>query len=111
MVKRGQAYYVDLIGSGCVQYGLRPCLVLSNDIGNKHSSIVTVAAITSKRKTHLPTHVSINLPKRSTVMLERIQTVNQSQLHKYKSTLSDADMIKIDKALAISLQIGGQNGA
>ncbi len=108
-IKRGDIYYAELnpvIGSE--QDGTRPVLILQNDIGNKHSPTVIIAAITSRRKKKLPTQVSVKnveLPKDSTVMLEQIRTIDKQRLREYICTLSEMQMGKVEQAAKISLGI------
>lgn len=110
MIKRGELYYADLspiIGSE--QGGLRPVLVLQNDLGNKYSPTVIAAATTSRIiKAKLPTHVELNsasccLPKDSIVLLEQIRTLDKSRLKERIGELPDEVMAKINDALLVSL--------
>ncbi|MEG2014802.1 MAG: type II toxin-antitoxin system PemK/MazF family toxin [Clostridia bacterium] len=110
MIKRGEVYYADLnpvIGSE--QGGIRPILVLQNDIGNKYSPTIIAAATTSKLdKARLPTHIELssdkyNLPKNSVVLLEQIRTIDKSRLKEKICELPDDIMKQIDNALLISL--------
>lgn len=111
-MKRGDIYYADLrpvVGSE--QGGIRPVLIIQNDIGNMHSPTVIVAAITSKlHKTQLPTHIHLDsrnceLIKDSVILLEQIRTIDKQRLKSMVCHL-DADMMdKVDKALKISLAI------
>lgn len=109
MMKRGDVYYADLspvIGSE--QGGTRPVLILQNNIGNKYSPTVIVAAITSKiEKSKVPTHVSIgqdtHLTEDSAVLLEQIRTIDKQRLTDKITHLSDDLMEKVDSALKISL--------
>ena len=85
IIKRGEIYYADLSPAvGSEQDGLRPVIVLQNDMGNKHSPTTIVAAITSREsKAHLPTHVKISadgLKASSIVLLEQIRTIDKSRL-------------------------------
>ena len=108
-VKKGEIYYCDLgdpIGSR--QGGMRPVLILQNDIGNKYSPTTIVAAITAKRKRNYCTHVELDncgLPLLSTVMLEQILTVDKSELGDYMGKVSKQTMKEIDRAACISLGI------
>ena len=83
LVKRGDIFYADLgTVRGSEQGGIRPVLIVQNDIGNKYSPTVIVAPITSQDKTKLPTHVSLDmvnsgLPKKSTVMMEQVRTLDK----------------------------------
>jgi len=109
-VTRGDVYYADLnpvIGSE--QGGVRPVLVIQNDIGNRYSPTVIVAAITSKiEKAKLPTHIEIpadrsNLNRDSVILLEQIRTIDKKRL-KRKVTHLNADILeKVDEAIEISL--------
>ena len=107
-VKRGQIYYADLspvIGSE--QGGIRPVLIIQNDIGNTHSPTVIAAAITSRfSKASLPTHIEIRkcgLAKDSIVLLEQIRTLDKRRLKAYMGELDENTMSQIDKAIMISL--------
>ena len=112
IIKRGDIYYADLnpvIGSE--QGGKRPVLIISNDIGNKHSPTVIVAAITSRvhTKTKLPTHTAVDnlecLNKDSVILLEQIRTIDKKRLEEYIGMLPSNQMARVDKALAISLSL------
>ena len=110
-IKRGELYYATLdpvIGSE--QGGKRPVLILQNDIGNKHSPTVVVAAITSRLgKAKLPTHVNLSsekLSKDSIVLLEQIRTIDKQRLKEHMGHLDDGAMNRIDEALSISFGLG-----
>ena len=109
MVKRGDVFYADLspvIGSE--QGGVRPVLVVQNDIGNKYSPTIIIAAITSQiNKAKLPTHVEIiapeyGLPKDSVVLLEQIRTIDKKRLREKIGKFNDDMMRSVDDALKIS---------
>lgn len=109
-IKRGDIFYADLnpvVGSE--QGGTRPVLIISNDIGNRHSPTVIVAAITSRvhTKAKLPTHTAVNdfegLDKDSIILLEQIRTIDKKRLKNHMGTMPDNIMARVDKALAISL--------
>lgn len=109
-ILRGHMYYADLnpvIGSE--QGGIRPVLCLQNDIGNRHSPTIIVAAITSKSatKAHLPTHHllrnSNGLEQESIVLLEQIRTIDKRRLKDYVGFLDLNDMQAVDTALAVSV--------
>jgi mRNA interferase MazF len=109
-IRRGDIYYADLspiIGSE--QGGVRPVVVIQNNIGNRYSPTVVVAAITSKssRKTELPTHIRLRpdfgLDKDSVVLLEQIRTIDRKRLYVNIGCLNREVMTQIDKALAISI--------
>ena len=111
-IKRGDIYYAELnpvIGSE--QGGTRPVLIISNDIGNRHSPTVIVAAITSRvhTKAKLPTHTAIRdfegLNKDSIILLEQIRTIDKKRLQEYIGMLSESEMARVDKSLAISVSL------
>ena len=109
-MRRGDVYYADLrpvIGSE--QGGIRPVLIVQNDVGNKHSPTVIVAAITSSRTKHrLPTHVTFTsdcLPYKSTVLAEQIRTVDKERLGKRIGKIDRAAMKNVDHAIAMSFGI------
>ncbi len=111
-MKRGDVYYADLrpvIGSE--QGGVRPVLIVQNDIGNKHSPTVICAAITSKmNKAKLPTHIELDadkydMDKDSVILLEQLRTIDKKRL-KDKVCHLDADIMdKVNEALLISLEL------
>ena len=112
-VRRGDIYYADLspvIGSE--QGGMRPVLIVQNDVGNKFSPTVIAAAITSKvGKTKLPTHIDINadkvgLAKDSVILLEQIRTLDKRRLKEKMGHLDSAVMMQVNNALAISCGLG-----
>ncbi|MBQ7937247.1 MAG: type II toxin-antitoxin system PemK/MazF family toxin [Oscillospiraceae bacterium] len=114
-VKRGDIYYADLSPVvGSEQGGIRPVLIVQNDIGNKYSPTVIAAAITSQKdKTKLPTHIAVSsqtcgLAKDSIVLLEQIRTIDKQRLKEHMGRLDDGSMNKIDEALSISFGLGGQ---
>jgi len=109
-ILRGEMYCADLSPVvGSEQGGVRPVLIIQNNIGNKHSPTTIVAAITSKAmtKTSLPTHRLLNstseLGKESIVLLEQIRTIDKRRLKDYVGFLDQSDMKKIDVALALSV--------
>ena len=112
MVKRGELYYADLSPVvGSEQGGIRPVLVVQNDIGNKYSPTVIAAAITSKlNKAKLPTHIELSskeygLEKDSVVLLEQIRTIDKSRLKEKIGELSPYKMNQVNKAMMISLGV------
>ncbi len=109
-IRRGEIYYADLSPVvGSEQGGVRPVLILQNDIGNKYSPTVIVSAITSQLgKAKLPTHIELsaeryNLPKNSVALLEQIRTLDKRRLQEKVTTLSPEKMREVNKALLISL--------
>lgn len=110
VVKRGDIFYADLSPVvGSEQGGIRPVIILQNDVGNKYSPTVIVGAITSQiNKAKLPTHVEISseeygLNKDSVVLLEQIRTLDKRRLKEKIGHMTDSDMEKVDKALLISV--------
>lgn len=109
LVKRGDIYYADLSPVvGSEQGGVRPVLIVQNDVGNKFSPTVIAAAITSQRdKNNLPTHIEVNaqncgLAKDSVVLLEQVRTIDKRRLKEKMGALDSSDMGKINNALSIS---------
>lgn len=112
-VRRGDIYYADLSPVvGSEQGGVRPVLIVQNDVGNKYSPTVIAAAITSQKyKTQLPTHISVTsggcgLAKDSIVLLEQVRTIDKTRLKEHMGTLDNSEMTKIDKALSVSFGLG-----
>ncbi len=114
MVRRGELYYADLspvIGSE--QGGIRPVLVVQNDVGNKYSPTVIAAAVTSKiDKAKLPTHIELSareygLTKDSVVLLEQIRPLDKTRLKERIGQVSADKMRKINEALLVSLGFYG----
>ncbi|MBQ7307525.1 MAG: type II toxin-antitoxin system PemK/MazF family toxin [Clostridia bacterium] len=110
MIKRGELYYADLspvIGSE--QGGLRPVLIVQNDVGNKYSPTIIAAAITSQiNKAKLPTHIELDaltygLPKDSVILLEQIRTLDKTRLKEKIGELDYIKMSKVNQALLVSL--------
>lgn len=116
IVKRGDIFYADLspvIGSE--QGGVRPVLVIQNDVGNKYSPTIIVAAITSQmKKAKLPTHLEIDagnfgLIKDSVLLLEQIRTIDRKRIRDKIGKCDPAFMKEVDKALEISIGIMESN--
>ncbi len=108
-VKRGEIYYADLSPVvGSEQGGVRPVLIVQNDIGNRYSPTVIAAAITSqKEKANLPTHIKVTaegcgLSKDSIVLLEQIRTIDKQRLKERMGSLDEISMDMIDKAISVS---------
>lgn len=111
-VTRGDIYYADLSPVvGSEQGGVRPVLVVQNDVGNKFSPTVIIAAITSQlTKAKLPTHIELektkfNLTKDSVVLLEQIRTLDKRRLKEKISSIDKITMNQVDVAIMISLGI------
>lgn len=108
-VKRGEIYYADLSPVvGSEQGGMRPVLIVQNDVGNKYSPTVIAAAITSQKyKTQLPTHINVHadncgLQKDSIVLLEQVRTLDKKRLKEKMGDMPVGEMSKINKALSVS---------
>ena len=108
-VKRGDIFYADLSPVvGSEQGGLRPVLIIQNDIGNRYSPTVIAAAITSRlSKTHLPTHIDIyaekaGLSKDSVILLEQVRTLDKRRLKEKMGHLDDDVMQVVNSAIAVS---------
>ena len=111
-IKRGDIFYADLspvIGSE--QGGIRPVMIIQNDIGNRHSPTVICAAITSKmNKAKLPTHVEIDaskyhLVKNSVVLLEQVRTIDKQRLKDFICHVDNKLMYQVENALKVSLEL------
>ncbi len=111
-MRRGDIYYADLrpvIGSE--QGGIRPVLIIQNDVGNKHSPTVICAAITSKmNKAKMPTHIELStqkydIEKDSVILLEQVRTIDKKRLRDKVCHLDDEIMQKVNQGLKISLEL------
>lgn len=116
-VKRGDIYYADLSPVvGSEQGGVRPVLIVQNDVGNKYSPTVIAAAITSqKEKAKLPTHIKLEsqhcgLSRDSVVLLEQIRTIDKKRLKERMGKLDDNSMHMINQALSVSFGLGIHEG-
>ena len=112
-VKRGEVFYADLSPVvGSEQGGIRPVLIVQNDVGNRFSPTVIAAAITSQKdKARLPTHIQLNslgsgLARDSIVLLEQIRTIDKRRLKEHMGRLDDTSMTRVDEALQISFGLG-----
>ena len=112
MIKRGDIFYADLrpvVGSE--QGGVRPVLIIQNDIGNKHSPTVICAAITSKmNKAKLPTHIEIEasaygIMRDSVILLEQLRTIDKRRLKDKICHLNKEQLASLDEALKITLDL------
>ncbi len=108
-IKRGDIYYADLSPVvGSEQGGIRPVLIVQNDVGNRYSPTVIAAAITSQQdKTNLPTHIKVSadgsgLQKDSIILLEQVRTIDKKRLKERMGTLDITSMDRVDKALSVS---------
>ncbi len=112
IIRRGDIFYADLrpvVGSE--QGGIRPVLIIQNDIGNKHSPTVICAAITSKmNKAKLPTHIELDsryceIVKDSVILLEQLRTIDKKRLREKVCHLDGSVIHQVNRALCISLDI------
>ncbi|MCR5792594.1 MAG: type II toxin-antitoxin system PemK/MazF family toxin [Lachnospiraceae bacterium] len=112
VIKRGDVFYADLrpvVGSE--QGGVRPVIIIQNDMGNRHSPTVICAAITSRmNKAKLPTHVELSsrnydIVKDSVILLEQVRTIDKSRLRERVCHLDDEVLEKIDYALLVSFSL------
>ena len=106
-ILRGDIYFVENrnfgIGFNSGISGSRPAVIVSNDVGNKHSDFVEVVFLTSKRKKPLPTHVDVICQVPSSALCEQVQTINKNKLGTYVRSCTEKEMKRIDFALKISL--------
>ena len=112
-IKRGDIFYADLSPVvGSEQGGLRPVLIVQNDVGNRSSPTVIAAAITSKLgKARLPTHIDVyadrvGLQRDSVVLLEQMRTIDKQRLKEKMGHLDDESMHAVDTAISVSLGLG-----
>ncbi|MDD6252196.1 MAG: type II toxin-antitoxin system PemK/MazF family toxin [Ruminococcus sp.] len=109
-IKRGDIYYADLSPVvGSEQGGVRPVLIVQNNMGNKYSPTVIAAAITSQQsKANIPTHITIEsdssgLSKNSVVLLEQVRTIDKQRLKEKMGSIGQSTMNRIDEAISISM--------
>lgn len=112
LIRRGDIYYADLRSVvGSEQGGVRPVLIIQNDVGNRHSPTVICAAITSRmNKAKLPTHIELNaaryhMVKDSVILLEQLRTIDKTRLKDRICHLDSDIMEKVGRALQISLDL------
>lgn len=117
-VHRGEVFYADLSPVvGSEQGGVRPVLIVQNDVGNRFSPTVIAAAITSQRsKANLPTHILLSaentgLSRDSIVLLEQVRTLDKHRLKEKMGRLGPEAMSQVDKALSVSFGLGDRPGA
>lgn len=109
MIKRGDIYYADLSPVvGSEQGGLRPVLIVQNDIGNKFSPTVIAAAITSQtNKSKMPTHIPLNencgLSRESVILLEQVRTLDKTRLKEKMGHIGEETMQQVNQAISVSL--------
>ncbi len=116
IIRRGDIFYADLSPVvGSEQGGLRPVLIVQNDVGNKFSPTVIAAAITSQvSKTKLPTHIGVfadnyGLAKDSVILLEQIRTIDKQRLKEKMGHLDSGLMARVNEALSVSFGLGTDN--
>ncbi len=116
-VRRGDIYYADLSPVvGSEQGGIRPVLIVQNDVGNRFSPTVIAAAITSQKdKARLPTHIQVDsvgsgLAKDSIVLLEQIRTIDKRRLKEHMGRLDDFSMKRVNQALQVSFGLSADTG-
>ncbi|WP_317854474.1 type II toxin-antitoxin system PemK/MazF family toxin [Chakrabartyella piscis] len=107
-ITRGEIYYANLgAGVGSEQFGIRPVLILQNNVGNRYSPTVIVAPVTTRKKKTMPTHVLVspirNLEAHSSVLLEQIRTIDRERLQEYICTVPKYKLKQINRALEISV--------
>lgn len=111
VIKRGDIFYADLSPVvGSEQDGIRPVLIVQNNLGNKYSPTVIVVAITTQKKTILPTHIPVQkekygLPKNSIILAEQLRTLDKSRLKEKIGEFDSEIMNKVKEALKVSLNI------
>lgn len=113
-IRRGDIFYADLSPVvGSEQGGLRPVLIIQNDVGNRYSPTVIAAAITSRMgKTRLPTHIDIyaeraGLARDSVILLEQVRTLDKRRLKERMGHLDESVMSRVNAAIAVSFGLGG----
>ncbi len=110
-IKRGELYYADLSPVvGSEQGGVRPVLIVQNDVGNKYSPTIIAAAVTSRmNKAKLPTHIELppafGLAKDSVILLEQVRTIDKKRLKERIGELPQSTMKRVDKAIMISFGV------
>lgn len=112
IIRRGDIFYADLRPvTGSEQGGIRPVLVIQNDVGNRHSPTVICAAITSRmNKAKLPTHVELgarrcDMVKDSVILLEQLRTIDKQRLREKICHIDEELQLKVNEALMVSLEL------
>lgn len=113
-IQRGDMFYADLTPVvGSEQGGVRPVVIIQNDVGNQHSPTVIAAAITSRtEKRRMPTHIKLygchrGLHRDSVILLEQVRTIDRTRLREYIGRLNAATMQHVDHAIAVSFGLDG----
>ena len=113
MIKRGELYYADLSPVvGSEQGGVRPVLIVQNDVGNRYSPTIIAVAVTSQiNKANLPTHIALDttsgLPKDSVILAEQVRTLDKRRLKDKIGSLDEKSMERVNNALLVSLGFFG----
>ena len=113
--KRGEIYLANLSPSvGSEQSGIRPVLIIQNDVGNKYSPTLIALAITSKIKKNIPTHINIDgekygLEKNSTILAEQIRTIDKSRIIKKIGVVDNEILEKVKEAIKLSCDVRGMD--
>ncbi|MCI5791131.1 MAG: type II toxin-antitoxin system PemK/MazF family toxin [Clostridiales bacterium] len=113
MIKRGELYYADLSPVvGSEQGGVRPVLIVQNDVGNRYSPTIIAVAVTSQiNKAKLPTHIALDttcgLPKDSVILAEQVRTLDKRRLKDKIGSLDEKSMERVNNALLVSLGFFG----
>ena len=109
LINRGEIYYADFGKTvGSEQKGIRPVVIVQNNMGNIYSATTIVAAITSRLKSNMPTHVHIeneSLPKKSVILAEQLRTIDKSRLLERIGLLDEQEMIELNNALSVSVGV------
>lgn len=114
-VRKGEIYYAELSGTvGSEQGGVRPVLIIQNDVGNRNSPTTIIAPLTTKLgKAVLPTHIAVDkacgLSEKSIVLLEQIRTIDKCRLRDYVGTVESETMNEVDASIEVSFGIGGDS--
>lgn len=108
-MKRGEIWWITNDGQlGCEQRGIRPALIVSNDLCNTHSPVIQMVPLTCARKKPMPTHVVFTLDgRRSTIMCEQICAVDKGRIQKFKGKISPDTMRLVERAMRIQLGMEG----
>lgn len=108
-IKKGNICFYNFSGTGSVQRGRRPCVVVSNERANLYSNVITILPITSKIKNPLPTHTNIMLMSESTILAEQITTVEKEKLQITNLSASKEKLNDINHCLEIQLELSSKN--
>lgn len=106
-MKKGEIYYADLSPVvGSEQGGIRPVLIVQNNLGNKYSATTIIAPLTTRDKADIPTHVSVQLGDvRNVILLEQVRAISRTRLISKYGEITRAELALVDRAMRISLGI------